>query len=77
MIYLAFAAGVVAFTLVAWLVGRLTIMNVLILALTAAGTAPPGFLALRDDYPSASQMDEVQREMERAAKANDFYVADS
>jgi hypothetical protein len=74
-IYLAFALAAVVFAVVTWLVGRLNHINVLVFALTVAGTAPIGLLALRDDYPSSSRMDEGQCEMDRAAKANAFYVA--
>jgi hypothetical protein len=75
VIYLAFALAAVVFAVVTWLVGRLNPINVLVFALTVAGTAPIGLLALRDDYPSSSRMDEGQREMDRAAKANAFHVA--
>jgi hypothetical protein len=74
-IYLACALAAVVFALVTWLVGRLNPINALVFALTAAGTAPIGILALRDDYPGSRQMDEGQREMDRAAKSNAFHVA--
>jgi hypothetical protein len=75
VIYLAFALAAVVFAVVTWLVGRLNPINTLVFALAVAGTAPIGLLALRDDYPSPSRMDEGQREMDRAAKANAFHVA--
>jgi hypothetical protein len=75
VIYLAFALAAVVFAVVTWLVGRLNPINTLVFALTVAATAPIGLLALRDDYPSSSRMDEGQREMDRAAKANAFHVA--
>ena len=74
-IYMVFALAAVIFALVTWLVGRLNPINALVFALTAAGTAPIALLALRDDYPASSRMDEGQREMDRAAKANAFHVA--
>ena len=74
-IYLAFAVAAVVFALVTWLIGRLNPINVLVFALAAAGTAPIGLLALRNDYPGSRSMDEGQREMDRAAKANAFHVA--
>jgi hypothetical protein len=74
-IYLAFALAAVVFAIITWLVGRLSPVNVLVFALTTAATAPIGLLALRDDYPASSRMDEGQREMDRTAKANAFYVA--
>lgn len=74
-IYLAFALGAVVFALITWIAGRLNPINALVFALTAAGTAPIGLLALRDDYPGMQGMDEGQREMDRAAKANAFHVA--
>jgi hypothetical protein len=75
VIYLTFALAAVVFAVVTWLVGRLNPINVLVFALTVAGTAPIGLLALRDDYPSSSRIDEGQREMDRAAKSNAFHVA--
>jgi hypothetical protein len=75
LIYLGFALAAVVFAVVTWLVGRLNPINTLVFALTVAGTAPIGLLALRDDYPGSGRMDEGQREMDRVAKANAFYVA--
>jgi hypothetical protein len=74
-IYLAVALAAVVLALVTWLVGRLNPTNALVFALTVACTAPIGLLALRNDYPAARGMDEGQREMDRAAKANAFHVA--
>jgi len=74
-VYLAFALAAVIFAAVTWLIGRLNSINVLVFALTVASTAPIGLIALRDDYPSSSQLDEGQREMDRAAKVNAFHIA--
>jgi hypothetical protein len=74
-IYLTFAAGAVVFALITWMSGHLNPINLLVFALAVGGTAPVGLLALRDDYPTARGMDEGQREVDRAAKANAFHVA--
>jgi hypothetical protein len=69
------ALGAVVFAVVTWFLGRLNPINILVFALAAAGTAPMGVLALRNDYPDTRHMDEGQREMDRAAKSDAFHVA--
>ena len=75
VIYLAIALGAVVFAIVTWLIGRLNPVSALVFALVAAGTAPIGLLALRNEYPDSRRMDEGQREMDREAKSDAFHVA--
>jgi hypothetical protein len=75
LIYLAFAVSAAVFALATWWVGKLNPINLLVFALTIAGTAPVGLLAWQGDYLGARSMDEGQREMSRAAQSDAFYVA--
>jgi xanthine/uracil permease len=75
VVYLAIAAAGVIFALVTWWLGRLTPINLLVFALTVFTTTPIGLLALRGDALGSRWMDEGQQDMDRAAKADAFYVA--
>ena len=74
-VYLAFALAAAVFALVTWRMGKLNPINLLVFALTIAGTAPAGLLAWQGDYLGSRGMDEGQREMSRAAQSDAFNVA--
>jgi hypothetical protein len=74
-IYLAFALSAVLFALVTWWIGKINPINALVFVLVVASATPIGLLAWQGDYVGTSQMDEGQREMDRAAQSDAFYVA--
>ena len=73
--YLAFALFGVLFALVTWWIGKINPINALVFVLVVASATPIGLLAWQGDYVGTSQMDEGQREMDRAAQSDAFYIA--
>jgi hypothetical protein len=74
-IYLAFALFGVIFALVTWWIGKINPINALVFVLVIASATPIGLLAWQGDYVGTSRMDEGQREMDRAAQSDAFYIA--
>lgn len=73
--YLALAASAVVFVLVTWWIGRINSINLLVFTLAAVSATPIGLLAWQGDFVGTRRMDEGQREMDRSAQSDAFYLA--
>ena len=75
VIYLACAVAALLFALVTWWIGRLNPINALVFVLAVPGPLPSGSSGVAGRLLGRARMDEGQREMDRAAQSDAFYVA--